>query len=225
VSDDLTTGLRDLAESGQAKPPVAGAEIRRRAGARRRRRRTAAAAVGACAATALAVTLLLNLPGRDTERDHRPAPAATPPATPSTGTAPSATVDLRRGILTYGTRELRVVAGGVRTVPTGRMKVIGHTDITPQTAKELGLGGSYSVEISSVLALRGDDGSLAYIGGLFHTQKTVDRPEVPKRWLALGIDDAAWLYKQVRPGEVFDIESGTGTAQQTPGAATSASPG
>jgi hypothetical protein len=131
-------------------------------------------------------------------------------------------VDLRRGFLTYGTRRLRVVAGGVRTVPTGRMKVIGLKDVTALTAKELGFGDSYVVQVSSVLALRADNGAMAYVGGLLHADKKVDRPEVPKRWLALGVDDAAWLYKQVRPGEVFDIEDGTGPA---PGATASPSRG
>jgi hypothetical protein len=103
VSDDLTSGLRELAAEGEALPALSGAEIRGRAVRRRRRRRTAVAvavaSASASASATLALVVVVNLGGGT---EQRPAPAASPTGTPSLPAAPDATVDLSRRVVSRG---------------------------------------------------------------------------------------------------------------------------
>jgi lipoprotein-anchoring transpeptidase ErfK/SrfK len=207
VSGDLAAGLRELAASGQAPPPVPGPEIRRRAGARRRRRRTVAAVSGASAAAALGVVLLLSLTGPGTE--DRTSPAATPAGVPSTRAAAVVTVDLSRRMLIVGSRAVPVSAGARRTpTPTGRMTVTALTDIRTLSGKEVGLTGAYGIKVPWVVELSADDGTTTYFGGLAYDAKAPGRYDTTSGWIGLGLSDAKWLYKRLSVGDVVDIESG-----------------
>ncbi|MGN5382325.1 hypothetical protein ACQ4WX_49735 [Streptomyces lasalocidi] len=68
MSDDLATGLREIAESAEQVPPFSGADVRHLAQRRRRLRRTVAALGGTAAVAAVALALVLNLGGSGTGR-------------------------------------------------------------------------------------------------------------------------------------------------------------
>ncbi|MEU6365223.1 L,D-transpeptidase [Streptomyces sp. NPDC046931] len=210
MSDDLTTGLRELAESGQMPPRVSGTEVRRRAGVRRRRRRTAVAAAGVSAVTVLGVALLLNLAGPGPH--DRPSPASTPTSTPSTHAAPSATVYLVGRVLVIGDRALPVSSGkfGTRT-PTGRMTVTARRDITTQHGKALGLAGGYGFKVPWVVELRSADGTSTFLGGLTYDSKAPGNYDSTNGWIGLGVDDAKWVYERLSAGDVVVVEDGRGT--------------
>ncbi|MEU9235625.1 DUF4232 domain-containing protein [Streptomyces subrutilus] len=89
MADDLSSALRELADSAGSPAPTTGAEVRRRAASRRRRRHTALAGGTAVAAAALVFGLTMALGGP--EPDQRPAPPAASPTAPSP-IAPSPTV-------------------------------------------------------------------------------------------------------------------------------------
>ncbi|MFF4957860.1 L,D-transpeptidase family protein [Streptomyces sp. NPDC001222] len=226
MSDDLITGLRELAESGQIPPRVSGAEVRRRADVlRRRRAATAAAAVSVV--TALGVSLLFGLTG--TDRQERPSPAAPPTSTPSTRAEPSATVYLAKRVLLVGDRALSVSAGafGTRT-PTGRMTVTARQDITTLSAEDLrikgGAGGAADVKIPWVIELRADDGTSTFIGALTYDFKAPGNYDTTGGWIGLGLTDAKWLYTRLRVGDVVLVEDGGGIPEPTSTSATGLSP-
>ena len=207
MSDDLTTGLRELAESGQMPPRVPGAEVRRRAGVRRRRR-AAVAAAGVSAVAALGVALLLNLTGPGPH--ERPSPAST--GTPSTHAAPSATVYLARRVLVIGDRVLRVSAGTFDTrTPTGRMTVTARREIMTQPGKAVGFKGSYSVKVPWVVELSADDGTSTFLGGLTYDSKAPGNYDTTNGWIGLGVEDAKWVYERLSVGDVVVVEDGRGT--------------
>ncbi|MEU0007221.1 L,D-transpeptidase [Streptomyces sp. NPDC006314] len=216
MSDDLTTGLRELAEAGQAAPSVPGMEIRRRAGVRRRRRRTVAAVAGVSGAAALGITLLLGLTGPDAGNRS---PAGTPAGTPSTQAAPSATVDLTRRVLSVGGRELPVSAGRSRTAtPTGRMTVTAREKSKAVSGEAVGFEGDYTLNVPWVVELRGKDGSSTFFGALFHDAEAPGRYDTTSGWIGLGPGDAKWLYGHLRVGDVVDVKGGGSTAKNPPSA-------
>lgn len=221
MSDDLTTGLRELAESGQAPPTVSGAEIRRRAVARRRRRRTAAGVAGASAATVVAAALLIGVtrPGAE----DRPSPASIPtsgPSTPGIQAAPVARVDLIRRVLTLGGRKVPVTSGRFRTrTPTGRLTVTGREDVMMLSGKELGFRDAGNLKVPWAVRLRADDGTVTYFGGVLYDIKASGAHDVTTGWIGLNLMDAKWLYAQLRVGDVVDIVgrgSSTTTTTTTP---------
>ncbi|KUJ37906.1 L,D-transpeptidase [Streptomyces sp. NPDC093228] len=208
MSDDLTAGLRALAESGQAPPPVPGAEIRRRAGVRRHRRRTAAAIAGASAAAALGVVALLGFTGADTP-PSRTSPASMPTSAPSAQAGPAATVDLSRRTLTIGRRQLPVSAGTVRAqTPTGRMTVTALANLKTVPGKDVGLKGAYRAKVRWVVELRGVDGTTTYLGGLVYNAKAPGHYDVTSGWIGLDLVNAKWLHGHLRVGDVVEIEAG-----------------
>ncbi|TFV32548.1 hypothetical protein E4K10_22025 [Streptomyces sp. T1317-0309] len=203
MSDDLTAGLRALAESGQAPPPVPGSEIRRRAGVRRHRRRTAAAIAGASAAAALGVVALLGFTGADTP-PSRTSPASLPTSPqvgPSAQAGPAATVDLSRRTLTIGRRELPVSAGTVRArTPTGRMTVTALANLKTVPGKDVGLKGAYRAKVRWVVELRAADGTTTYLGGLVYNAKAPGHYDVTSGWIGLDLVNAKWLHGHLRVG-------------------------
>ncbi|MEV6022839.1 L,D-transpeptidase [Streptomyces sp. NPDC052036] len=226
MSDDLTTGLRELADSGQLPPRVSGAEVRRRAGVRRRRR-AATATAGASAVTALGVALLFGLTG--TDRQDRPSPAAPPTSTPSTRAEPSATVYLARRTLLVGDRALPVSAGAFDTrTPTGRMTVTARRDITTLPAEALRIkgaaGGDAGVKIPWVVELRADDGTSTFIGALTYDIKAPGNYDTTGGWIGLGLSDAKWLYARLRVGDVVLVAEGRGAPAPTRTSATTRTP-
>ncbi|UUU37977.1 DUF4232 domain-containing protein [Streptomyces sp. NBC_00162] len=88
MADDLSSALRELADSAGRPAPTTGAEVRRRAASRRRRRHTAVAGGTAVVAAALVFGLTMALGGPESHR--RPAPPVASPTVPSP-TAPSPT--------------------------------------------------------------------------------------------------------------------------------------
>ncbi|WP_329376032.1 DUF4232 domain-containing protein [Streptomyces sp. NBC_01351] len=88
MADDLSSALRELADSAGRPAPTTGAEVRRRATSRRRRRQTALAGGTAVVAAAVVFGLSTALGGPDSHQ--RPAPPAVSPTAPSP-TAPSPT--------------------------------------------------------------------------------------------------------------------------------------
>ncbi|MES4893154.1 L,D-transpeptidase [Streptomyces sp. NPDC096012] len=215
MPDDLATGLRAVAESGQSAPSVPGTEIRRRAGARRRRRRTVAVVAGASAAAALGATLLHGLTGSDAE--HRSSAAAgTPTGTPR---APLATVDLARRVLTVDGRRLPVSAGkSGHPTPTGRMTVTALKASRALVGEAVGLEGPYTVTVPWVVELRGKDGRSTFLGAMYYNTAAIGRYDATSGWIALGPKDAKRLYGRLRVGDVVDVVGGGRTAKPPPGA-------
>lgn len=153
MSDELTTRLRELAETAATPPPGSGADVRATAGRRRRRRRTTAAAAGGCAAAALAAFLTVSVTSsHGTEKRHSPAASATSTAT--SAAAPDATVDLSRRTLTVAGRELPISSGTLKTpTPTGLMTVTAKNTDEIVTSEMLGLGDAYEMKLPWVLEL------------------------------------------------------------------------
>lgn len=199
MSDELASGLRELAQDAETLPAVSGAEIRLRAVRRRRRRFrwTAVTVAGACAAASLALVVALNPTGGD--RGDRPSPAA-----------PDATVDLSRRMLTVAGRELPISSGSVR-YPTagGRMMVVSKDSV-----KALSLfAGKYMEKVAWVIGLRAADGTTNFVGTLEGDDKAPGNYDVTTGWIGLRRADAVWLYKQLEPGAVIEIR---GAATPTP---------
>ncbi|MFF1745082.1 L,D-transpeptidase [Streptomyces mirabilis] len=208
MSDELASGLRELAQDAETPPSVSGAEIRLRAVRRRRRRFrwTAVTVAGACAAASLALVVALNLTGGD--REDRPSPAASPTAPPSTPSpaAPDATVDLSRRMLTVAGRELPISSGSVR-YPTagGRMMVVSKDSV-----KALSMfAGKYMEKVAWVIGLRAADGTTNFVGTLTGDEKAPGNYDVTTGWIGLRRADAVWLYKQLEPGAVIEIRGVT----------------
>ncbi|MFE9995968.1 L,D-transpeptidase [Streptomyces avermitilis] len=213
MSDDLTTELRELAESGEVLPVVPGAEIRRRAGARRRRRRTSAAVGGAAAALTLGLALVLNLGGPGAER--KPSPAGRPTSTPSTQEAPVATVRLASRILTVDGRTLFVSPGTARRdTPTGRLTVAAKYEVKLVSGEDIGFKGTYSYKVPWMVELRADDGTSVYLGGLSSDEKAPGNYDTTRGWIGLRVVDAKWLYGRLAVGDAVNIE-GTASPSDT----------
>ncbi|MFC9634057.1 L,D-transpeptidase [Streptomyces mirabilis] len=208
MSDELTSGLRELAQDAETPPSVSGAEIRLRAVRRRRRRFrwTAVTVAGACAAASLALVVALNLTGDD--REDRPSPAASPTAPPSTPSpaAPDATVDLSRRMLTVAGRDLPISSGSVRyPTATGRMMVV-----TKDSVRTLSLfAGKDLQKVAWVIGLRAADGTTNFVGTLTSDEKAPGNYDVTTGWIGLRHADAVWLYKQLEPGAVIEIRGAT----------------
>ncbi|MDX3761635.1 L,D-transpeptidase [Streptomyces mirabilis] len=218
MSDELASGLRELAQDAETPPSMSGAEIRLRAVRRRRRRFrwTAVTVAGACAAASLALVVALNLTGGD--REDRPSPAASPTAPPSTPSpaAPDATVDLSRRMLTVAGRDLPISSGSVRyPTATGRMMVV-----TKDSVRTLSLfAGKDLQKVAWVIGLRAADGTTNFVGTLTSDEKAPGNYDVTTGWIGLRRADAVWLYKQLEPGAVIEIRGAT-----TPTPATDLSP-
>ncbi|WP_328757886.1 L,D-transpeptidase [Streptomyces sp. NBC_00271] len=214
MSDELASGLRELAQDAETPPSVSGAEIRLRAVRRRRRRFrwTAVTVAGACAAASLALVVALNPTGGDRE-DH-PSPAASPTAPPSSPfpAAPDATVDLSRRMLTVAGRELPISSGSVR-YPTagGRMLVVSKDSV-----KALPMfAGKYLEKVAWAIGLRAADGTTNFVGTLMADEKAPGNYDITTGWIGLRRADALWLYKQLEPGAVIEIR-GAATPTPTP---------
>jgi hypothetical protein len=192
VSDELTSELRELAAEGETLPALSGAEIRGRAVRRRRRRRTALAVTGASAAAALALVVAVNLGG---DTDQRPSPAASPTGTPSLPAVPDATVDLP-------------LSSGSAWTPTatGRMTVTGKEAVKLMPGSEVGLKGKYSLKVPWVIEFSASDGTANYIAALTYDDKAPGSYDRTSGWIGLRQTDAKWLYEQLRPGSVIEIE-------------------
>ncbi|MFJ1605416.1 L,D-transpeptidase [Streptomyces sp. NPDC088253] len=206
MSDELASGLRELAQDAEIPPSVSGAEIRLRAVRRRRRRRTAVTVAGACAAASLALVVALNLTGGD--REDRPSPAASPTAPPSTPSpaAPDATVDLTRRVLTVAGRELPISSGSARyPTATGRMTVVTKDNVKTLTMYT----GKYMEKVAWVIGLRAADGTTNFVGTLMGDEKAPGNYDVTTGWIGLRRDDAEWLYKELAPGAVIEIGGAT----------------
>ncbi|MEV7526817.1 DUF4232 domain-containing protein, partial [Streptomyces sp. NPDC091371] len=93
MADNLSSALRELADSAGRPAPTTGAEVRRRAASRRRRRHAALAGGTAVAAASLVLGLTALFGDPDSPRPPAPpavSPTAPSPIAPSTS-APSAT--------------------------------------------------------------------------------------------------------------------------------------
>ncbi|MEU2558967.1 L,D-transpeptidase [Streptomyces longispororuber] len=219
MSDDLSprelsAALRDLAGSGEAPAPTAGAQVRRRAAARRRRRHAAVWGGAAVAAGALVLGLTAGLGGGSGDGSGgRPVP----PAAPSTrSAAPDATVDLAGRTLVVGDRRLPVSSGSARhpTEP-GRMTVVAKHRTKRFTSESVGLGKEYDVTLPWVLELRGPDGATNYVVALTYAEQAPGRQDTTRGWIGLRPADAQWLYGHLDPGSVLSVE---GRAPGTPAA-------
>lgn len=205
MSDDLTVGLREIAESAEQAPPLSGAGIRHLAQRRRRRRRTIAALGATAAAGAMALVLVLSLGGSGTGRQDMPAtrPASTLVRQP----APDAEVDLTSRLLKAGGRSMPVSSGFERTpTPTGRMTVISKVDVTNVSGAVVGRPVDLRYHVPWVIRLRADDGTTTAVFG-FATDETVPGVyDMTSGWIGLRTADAKWLYDRLRIGSVVDIE-------------------
>lgn len=209
MSDELTSGLRELAAEGEASPSLTGAEIRGRAGRRRLRRRTALATAGACAAGALALVVVVSLGGGT---DRGTPPAASPAGTPGVPVTPDATVDLSRRALSASGRTMPLTAGTAKTpTPTGRMTVTAKEKVRRMVAAEVGLGEKYDVKIPWVIELTGSDGTKSFVAALTYDAKAPGNYDRTNGWIGLRPHDAQWLYTRLDVGAVVDIEGSSGS--------------
>ncbi|WP_406331500.1 L,D-transpeptidase [Streptomyces sp. NBC_00203] len=205
MSDELTSGLRELAAEGETLPVLSGAEIRGRAVRRRRRRRTSVAVAGASAAVALALVVAVNLGGGHTER--RPSPAASPTGTPSLPATPDATVDLSRRVISVAGRELPLSSGSEwAPTGTGRMMVIAKEPAKVLPATEAGFKVAYDLKVPWVIEFSTSDGTANYIAGLTYDEKAPGNYDRTTGWIGLRTADAKWLYAQLQLGSLIDIE-------------------
>ncbi|MGW2640838.1 L,D-transpeptidase [Streptomyces sp. NPDC001348] len=228
MSDDLTTGLRQLAESGQRLPTASGADIRRLAQSRRRRRRTATVVAGAAAAVAVAFTLVLNLGGPDAGPESSPAAGRTSaqPAPRQTRTAISSptqraaadvTVNLSARYLVAGGRRLPITCGLPKTpTPTGRMTVTSMTDVKVAGGEVVAGGSTGSYKLPWVIGLRAEDGTATFIAAVPYDEKAPGKYDVTSGWIGLRLSDAKWLYGRLRTGAVVDVVNAT-AAEPAPG--------
>ncbi|MFJ8209059.1 DUF4232 domain-containing protein [Streptomyces sp. NPDC096033] len=90
MADDLSSALRDLADSAARPAPTTGAEIRRRAVSRRRRRHSALAGGTVAVVAGLAFGLTTALGGPESHRHPAPPPAASLSAATTDAASPSA---------------------------------------------------------------------------------------------------------------------------------------
>ncbi|WP_406171730.1 L,D-transpeptidase [Streptomyces sp. NBC_00996] len=220
MSDELTSELRELAAEGEMLPALSGAEIRGRALRRRRRRRTTLAVAGGFAAAGLALALVLNLGGGT---DQRPAPAASPTGTPSLPAVPDATVDLSRRVISVAGRELPLSSGSEWTpTGTGRMTVTAKESVKVMPGSVAGIKGDYHLKVPWVIEFSASDGTANYIAGLTYDEKAPGDYDRTTGWIGLRQADAKWLYGQLSPGSVIDVE---GTAPtDTPTARSTSTP-
>ncbi|MFD9460599.1 L,D-transpeptidase [Streptomyces sp. NPDC060027] len=205
MSDELTFDLRELAAEGEKPPTLTGAEIRGRAVRRRRRRRTALAAAGTSVAGALALVFALSL-GGGTDRELPP--AASPTVTAPPPATPDATVDLGRRVLSVAGRQLPISAGTVKTpTPTGRMTVVRKKAVGVLTARDLGFNDKYDIKAPWVIVLGASDGSENFIATMTFDEKAPGAHDRTSGWIGLRQADAKWLYQQLSPGAVIDVET------------------
>ncbi|MFC7258808.1 L,D-transpeptidase [Streptomyces lutosisoli] len=214
MSDELTSGLRELAAEGETLPALSGAEIRGRAVRRRRRRRTTVAVAGASAAVALALVVAVNLGGGHTEQ--RPSPAASPTGTPSLPATPDATVDLSRRVISVAGRELPLSSGSVwAPTGTGRMMVIAKEPAKVLPASEAGFKDAYDLKVPWVIEFSASDGTANYIAGLAYDEKAPGNYDRTTGWIGLRTGDAKWLYAHLQLGSLIDIEGTAPSAVPT----------
>ncbi|GGN65601.1 hypothetical protein GCM10011579_036160 [Streptomyces albiflavescens] len=213
MSDELTSELRELAAAGETLPALSGAEIRGRAVRRRRRRRTTLAVAGVSAAAGLALALVLNLGGGT---EQRPAPAASPTGTPSLPAVPDATVDLSRRVISVAGRELPLSSGTAWTpTGTGRMTVTAKESVKLVPAGVAGLKDGYNLKVPWVIEFSASDGRTNYIAGLTYDAKAPGNYDLTTGWIGLRQSDAKWLYEQLSPGSVIDVEGTAPSATPT----------
>ncbi|MGW3668531.1 L,D-transpeptidase [Streptomyces sp. NPDC005141] len=215
MSDELTSELRELAAEGEQPPTLTGAEIRGRAVRRRRHRRTALAAAGASVAGALALVVAASLGGGP---DREPPPAASPTVTPSPSptATPDATVDLGRHVLSVAGRRLPITAGTVKTpTRTGRMTVLAKKAVDVLTARDVGFSDKYDLKTPWVILLGASDGSENFIATMTYDEKAPGSYDRTSGWIGLRQADAKWLYQQLSPGAVIDVET-SGASGRTP---------
>ncbi|MBX7551258.1 L,D-transpeptidase [Streptomyces sp. tea 10] len=205
MSDDLTTGLRELAESAEQVPPLSGAGIRHLAQRRRRRRHTVAALGGTAAVAAVALALVLGFGGSGTGR--REVPATRPTSTLTRQPAPDVEVDLSSRLLKADGRSMPVSSGFARTpTPTGRMTVISKADVTMVSGAVVGRPHDLRYNVPWVIRLRADDGTTTAVFGLSTDNTTPGVYDITSGWIGLRTADAKWLYGRLRTGSVVDIE-------------------
>jgi hypothetical protein len=205
VSDDLTSGLRELSASAEQVPPISGAGIRHLAQRRRRRRRTIAALGATAAVAAAALTLVLSPGGSGTGRQDMP--ATRPTGTLTRQSAPDVEVDLSSQLLKAGGRSMPLSSGLARTpTPTGRMTVISKVDVTMVSGAVVGRPHDLRYNVPWVIRLRADDGTTTAFFGLTTDDTAPGVVDNTSGWIGLRAVDAKWLYDRLRTGAVVDIE-------------------
>ncbi|WEO94287.1 L,D-transpeptidase [Streptomyces sp. FXJ1.172] len=211
MSDDLTTVLRELAESAEQAPSVSGAGIRRLAQRRRRRRRTVAALGVTAAVAAAALVSVLSPGGSGTGRQDMP--ATRPTRTLTRQPAPDAEVDLSSRLLRAGGRSMPLSSGLARTpTPTGRMTVIAKADVTRVSGAVVGRPRDLRYTVRWVIRLRANDGTTTAVFGLTTDDTAPGAVDDTSGWIGLRPADARWLYDRLRTGSVVDIGGRAPTA-------------
>ncbi|WP_369394847.1 L,D-transpeptidase [Streptomyces sp. CG1] len=205
MSDDLTTGLRELAESAEQLPQISGADIRHLAQRRRRRRSTSAALGGTAAVAAVALALVLGLGGSGTGRQDMP--ATRPTRTLTRQPAPDIEVDLSSRLLVAGGRSMPVSSGLARTpTPTGRMTVISRVPVTVVSGAVVGRPHDFRYKVPWVIRLRADDGTTTAVFGMATDDTVPGVFDLTSGWIGLRTADAKWLYDRLPTGSVVDIK-------------------
>ncbi|MGW3911651.1 hypothetical protein ACWEBX_09000 [Streptomyces sp. NPDC005070] len=202
MSDELTTALRELATEAERPPALTGTEIRGRATGRRRRRRMAVAAAGVSVALVLALVAVL---GPDGGARHEPPPAASPTVAPSLPvTAPDATIDLGRRVISVAGHRLTLHGDNLtEDGPAVRTTVAGKEATMRVSGKTVGLDGGYSFNASWVVKLARPDGTTDYVGSMAVGDKGISDPD--NGWIGLDMTDAKLLYDRLAPGAVVEI--------------------
>ncbi|AOR33624.1 hypothetical protein BFF78_23420 [Streptomyces fodineus] len=209
MSDELTTGLRDLATANETPPAISAPEIRRRAARRGRRRRTALTLGAGAAALALAVFVpTLNSGGTPAHRQspaatapRLPSPTPTPTPTPSSSspvaTPVAGTVDFEKQTLAIGGRIMPITSGSPARVATGPLTVAAKPHLTRDVVGQLSKDAC-KVTVPFLIELRGTDRTSVYVGPLACAARAGD-------WIGLGAKDAVWLYNRLKPGDTLSV--------------------
>ncbi|MFJ9902488.1 L,D-transpeptidase [Streptomyces sp. NPDC101152] len=210
MSDDLDTGLRELARSAERLPPVPGAGIRHLAERRRRRRRRGAIAAlgGTAAVAAVALALVLSPGGAGPERQQE-APAARPTSARSAQPAPDVRVDLstRELVVVADGRGMPVSSGGANTpTPTGRLTVVSRTPAALVSGAEVGRPRDHRYKVLWVIRLRAGDGRTTALFGMTTDETAPGAFDVTSGWIGLRTADAKWLYDRLRTGSVITVQ-------------------
>ncbi|QHA08045.1 L,D-transpeptidase family protein [Streptomyces broussonetiae] len=205
MSDDLTTALRELAESVEQSPQFSGADIRQLAQRRGRRRRTIAALGGTAAVASLGLALVLGPGGPGPGRQDMP--ATQPTSTLTRRPAPDAEVALSSRLLVAGGRRMPVSSGLARTpTPTGRMTVVSRVRVTVVSGAVVGRPPDFRYRVPWVIRLRADDGTTTAVFGMITDGTAPGVVDLTSGWIGLRTADAKWLYDRLRTGSVVDIE-------------------
>ncbi|MFD9392220.1 hypothetical protein ACFWBB_16295 [Streptomyces sp. NPDC060000] len=231
MSDELSAVLHELAAAQATAPAVGGPATRARAMRRRRRRRAVATlGAGTAALALLGFALTLRL-GEDPDHPAGRRTPAVPPSGSASAATPlpvSGTLDLPRSNLTFGGRVMPILSEsdlppGSTSTSTTPMTVVAKQARTALTVDVLPRGYTV-VNVAYVVQLRAGEGGPLYVGTVTPDIEVGKDYDVRGGVIALGAEDAQWLYTRIRLGDSISVTTGTAPTATPTAPAISAAP-